>query len=63
MKMPDLPDFHIPDSCDAPHRKMSFEEYQDWIEENIRFLKEKGLYENLQNDPLRTPVNVRFRIV
>jgi hypothetical protein len=63
MKMPDLPHFNIPDSCDAPDRRMSLDEYQAWIEENIRFLKEKGLYNELRKDPLRTPVNVRFHIV
>lgn len=63
MKMPDLPHFNIPDFCASPDRRMSLDEYQDWIEENIRFLQEKGLYNKLRNDPLRTPVNVRFRIV
>ena len=63
MKMPDLPDFHIPESCVSLDRKMTLDEYQNWIEENIRFLQEKGLYENLRKDPLRMPVNVRFRIV
>ncbi|MBN1903292.1 hypothetical protein JW926_18380 [Candidatus Sumerlaeota bacterium] len=63
MKMPDLPDFHIPESCTSHDQKMSFEEYWNWVEENVRFLREKGLYDKLQSDPLRTPVNARFRIV
>lgn len=63
MKMPDLPNFHIPESCTSTDSKMTFEEYCNWVEENVRFLKEKGLYDVLWKDPLRTPVNVRFRIL
>jgi hypothetical protein len=63
MNMPDLPNFHIPEFCTSTGRKITFGEYQNWIEENVRFLKENGLYDELRKDPLRTPVNVRFRII
>jgi len=62
MKYPKLPRFNIPPSCEKPLSKLTPEEYEEWVSENIKDLREKGLYDKLCRDPLRTPVDARFRI-
>jgi len=60
MVFPDLPHFDIPDSCKQPGRALSFEEYCEWVEDNIRRLQEQGLYDRFRAISSRTPVNARF---
>lgn len=60
MKYPELPEFDIPPACQSSSRDMTPEEYAVWIGENVKRLRELGIYDKLQRDPSRTPANERF---
>jgi len=62
-KYPDLPQFNIPESRQEPHRHISPEQYQDWVQKNVTLLQKKGLYAKYRQNPDRTPVDARFKIV
>lgn len=62
MKYPDLPRFNIPPEHASPTRDLSPDQYNEWVMENVRLLRENGLYEKLCKDPLRTPADVRFQL-
>ena len=62
MKYPDLPCFNIPPEHASPSRDLSPDEYNEWVMENVRQLRENGQYEKLRKDPLRTPADVRFQL-
>jgi len=60
--LPDLPRFDIPPRCDQSGAAMTLDQYQDWLEENVRDLQEKGLYREYRDLQKRTPVNARFTL-
>jgi hypothetical protein len=53
-----LPDWKVP-----PHRpeQISPEGWLEWLEENRRELLRTGQIQKIRNDPLRCPVDVRFK--
>jgi len=60
MDLPDLPVFDIP--ADIKNSRPPNVVVFDWINENIRFLKESGQMENIRKQKSRQPVNVRFNL-
>lgn len=54
-----LPDWKVPP---LPPKKISSEAWLDWLEENRRELIRTGQMEKIRNDPLRCPVDVRFKL-
>ena len=58
----ELPRFNIPASCDSLCRRVSLEQYHEWVQENIERLQEKGLYDQYRKSLLRMPANTRFQL-
>ena len=58
--LPDLPVFDIPENIKSsrPPNVVVF----DWINDNIRSLKESGQMERLRQQKSRQPVDVRFKL-
>ena len=54
-----LPDWDVPPP--RPHQ-ISHEAWLQWLEENRRELIRTGQLEKIRNDPLRRPVDVRFKL-
>ena len=63
MKPTDL-DFELPDWKVLPPRsgQISHEAWLEWLEENRRELLRTGKMQEIRNDPLRCPVDVRFKL-
>ena len=58
--LPDLPVFDIPEDIKSsrPSNAVVF----DWIDDNIRSLKESGQMERIRQQKSRQPVDVRFKL-
>ena len=58
-------DFKLPEWKVPPPRanQISPEAWLEWLEENRRELLRTGQIQKIRNDPLRCPVDVRFRLV
>jgi len=56
-------DFELPDWKALPPRsgQISREAWLEWLEENRRELIRTGQMQEIRNDPLRRPVDVRFK--
>ena len=56
-------DFVLPDWKVLPQRpgQISPEAWLEWLEENRRELLRTGQIQKIRNDPLRRPVDVRFK--
>ena len=56
-------DFEVPDWKVLPPRfgQISPEAWLEWLEENRRELLRTGQIQKIRNDPLRRPVDVRFK--
>ena len=56
-------DFELPDWKVLPQRpdQISPEAWLEWLEENRRELLRTGQMQKIRNDPLRRPVDVRFK--
>lgn len=56
-------DFELPDWKVPPQRpgQISPEAWLEWLEENRRELLRTGQMQKIRNDPLRHPVDVRFK--
>ena len=55
-----LPDWQVPPER---HGQLRVEAWLAWLKENRRELIRTGQMEKIRNDPLRRPVDVRFRWV
>jgi len=55
--------FELPDWKVLPQRRdqISREAWLEWLEENRRELLRTGQIQKIRNDPLRCPVDVRFK--
>ncbi len=60
---PDILDIELPDWKVMPQRpgQISPEAWLEWLEENRRELLRTGQMQKIRNDPLRRPVDVRFK--
>ena len=56
--------FELPDWKVLPQRpgQISPQAWLEWLEENRRELIRTGQIEKIRNDPLRCPVDVRFKL-
>jgi hypothetical protein len=56
-------DFELPDWKVLPERpdQVSPQAWLEWLEENRRELIRTGQIQKIRNDPLRCPVDVRFK--
>ena len=58
--LPELPVFEIPK--DLNHSRPPNDVVFEWINENIRLLKESGQIERIRRQKSRQPVDVRFEL-